>query len=220
MLTIDRIITQNQYSQYLKDGFEIIKETDNVKYDASIGKAITIIKRLNIIQQIFCCCLCCPEDIQKTVFIRDNEETRKLHLEDYKKLKILEENDQKFLSQRLKTYTENQIKNGNLPQKFKGFKPTFYTLWGPVSGFSYLILIGEGDIPKIFPVSNDNSTPCNNQELLDKARAFCQAWRPGVKRFEHYTEKVPLLRTQGEDDWGNEYKATTYKTVTKYRAIV
>lgn len=166
---------------------------------------LACITAICFINQVEKCVICSAEAVdgyEKIVgFVKDDEATSALHKKDYAKLGI----DSSNLKMGLKAFLQNEASQGRYPIQSQEFpQHFFFCFYGPVSKFSYIILIPNNDFDKLvlFPVCNKDGKSCNSNELKDKAYKLCAGYREGVKKITDYMETVPIAHATTNSPYG------------------
>lgn len=238
-MTIEKFNLQTCESLY-NEGY-IVSSEKMINLYASRGKYLVLRKHLGIFERagrvvggILCCpVLCLPPTMcctfffygnpcqlysdhiytptvdgyyEKIGYLPDSAETKELRKKDYATLNLNLSDLESFINQKLaEDYPLSSHKE--FPEH------NYMTFYGPISKFSYVLLIPYGNKKEaqLFPVSNKEGQPCNSEELKKKSRDLCAGYKKGVRTVKVKTESTLV----GKVDYGTYATGKVYLNVDK-----
>ena len=141
-------------------------------------------------------CICNVIDKHKTIyrFVIDQEESKKVRNEDFEE-KGYGQYDQGGYQSFAKDSEVPMIQSTQYPQHY------YKTLYGPKSGFSYILVIpsgnSDGELYCRVVFNKTTGKPMNSYELSEQAEVFCGGWKPGVGRITTVQRRVLQTETTG-----------------------
>ncbi|NGX26456.1 MAG: hypothetical protein K940chlam6_00377 [Chlamydiae bacterium] len=226
-----RRMTENEYQSYLREGYLELSSQPLVRFGEK-GKYVKLRKPMDCCERvgkIACCFFLCPFSaiftalsccickytyepctvnllgepihgyVEQKGFIKNSEKTRTLYKEDFQALGCVSNNQEGM---------KQLVDSGQFPimQSAKYPPHTYMTFYGPVSKFSYIILIPFGNVKNklIFRTGyNGKSGVRLNTEALNKqAEIVCGGYHPDVGKITTSTTRLLVGSSVHDSPYG------------------